>query len=292
MIPIQIRKILGTRRGVLLVIMLAGLWSAYYLHLTPSGLIPSSGGLKLAGEFFGAAATPAFSYEGEFVPEAALPLWVKTLKAAATTIIFAVAATSLSMTLGLPLGFLASSAWWADECPGGRSWWLRWFRRTLPSLAHGATRTGIGLMRSVHELIWAVLFLAAMGLSPLAAVLAIAIPYTGILAKICSEMIDEAPRDSALALRASGASGIQVFVFGLLPRAVPDLIAYSLYRFECALRASAVLGFFGIPTLGYFIKTSFANTHYHEVWTYLYVMVILIMILDAWSGAIRRRLVI
>jgi len=134
--------------------------------------------------------------------------------------------------------------------------------RLVPPMIYGTLRALIAFMRSIHELLWAVLFLAAMGMSPLSAVIAIAIPYTGTLAKVFSEMLDEAPRGAAEALRAAGASSAQVFLFGLLPRALPDICAYTFYRFECALRSSAVLGFFGYPTLGFYISASFENLYY------------------------------
>jgi phosphonate transport system permease protein len=104
-------------------------------------------------------------------------------------------------------------------------------------------------------------------------------------------MIDEAPRDAAGAMRDAGASPLQVFFVGLVPRALPDMSAYAFYRFECALRSSAVLGFFGFPTLGYYIAASFENSLYGEVWTYLYALFILIAAADWWSGSLRRRFV-
>jgi phosphonate transport system permease protein len=123
----------------------------------------------------------------------------------------------------------------------------------------------------------------------MSAVLAIAIPYAAILGKVFSELIDEAPREAARSLREAGASAMQAFVFGLLPRALPDIVAYAFYRFECAVRSSAILGFFGFPTLGYYIAASFENLHYGEVWTYLYALFALVALLDWWSGALRRR---
>ena len=115
-------------------------------------------------------------------------------------------------------------------------------------------------------------------------------PYAGTLAKIFAEMMDEAPDDAAGALELTGASSVQCFVFGILPRALPDMIAYTFYRFECALRSSAVLGFFGFPTLGYYIAASFENLYYGEVWTYLYVLLALILAVDWWSGRLRQEL--
>ena len=135
------------------------------------------------------------------------------------------------------------------------------------------------------------LFLAAFGITPLSAVFAIAIPYGGTLAKIFSEMIDEADHRPARALRAAGASGLQVYFFGLVPRALPDMLAYAFYRFECALRSSAVLGFFGYETIGREIEQAFQSTNYGEVWTHLYVLMAVIILFDAWSGQLRKRFV-
>ena len=135
------------------------------------------------------------------------------------------------------------------------------------------------------------LFLAAFGLSTGSAVLALAIPYAGTLAKVFSEILDEAPRESGFALRAAGAGPGRVFLFGALPHALPDMAAYGFYRFECAVRSSAILGFFGYETLGYYLRSSFDDLHFREVWSYLYALIALVLILEAWSGALRRRFV-
>ena len=278
----------GGHRGVLLaVIAAAGLWAGLDLELDPRDLLPSEGGLTMARELFSRALSPALSYEADDLPAGIQPLPLKALEAARLTVIFAAAAISLSVVVGMILGFAASTAWWAGDPAGGDGV----LRRTMRPLLYGSARVLITLMRSIHELLWAVLLLAAFGLSQLSAVIAIAIPYSGTLAKIFSEMLDEAPRDSALALRAAGASSAQVFLFGLLPRALPDMTAYAFYRFECALRSSTVLGFFGYPTLGYYIAASFENLHYGEVWTYLYTLFLLVALADWWSGSLRRRLV-
>ncbi len=274
------------RRAVLAGILAAGVGAAFYLDLSPANLAPGAGGVEVMGEFFSAAMNPALESESgsgrSILPTA--------LQAARDTVIFAAAGMSLALVLGLVLGFLASSAWWEGDPAGGTGRVRVLLRRTVAPAVYGTTRVLIALMRSIHELLWALLFLTALGLSNATAVIAIAIPYGGALAKVFSEMIDEAPRDAAYALRASGASPMQVFAFGLLPRALPDMTAYAFYRFECALRASAILGFFGFPTLGYYIAASFENLYYKEVWTYLYVLFLLVALVDWWSGALRRRL--
>ena len=271
-------------------LLAAGLWAAFALDLDPRDLVPGEGGLTVARELFTRALSPALTYESQDVPEGIQPLPLKALEAAWMTVIFAAAALSVSVVFGLLLGFLASTAWWAGDPAGGQGS-RRVGARAIRPLLYGSARVLIALLRSVHELIWAVLLLAAFGLSQLAAVIAIAIPYSGTLAKVFSEMLDEAPRDAAHALRSAGASPAQVFLFGLLPRALPDMTAYAFYRFECALRSSAILGFFGYPTLGYYIAASFENLLYGEVWTYLYTLFLLVALADWWSGALRRKLV-
>lgn len=282
---------MSRRAAVLLAIVLAGLWAAVELRLDPSDLVPGEGGLSLAGDLFSRALSPAWTYESD-VPAGTVPLLWKALDAARVTVVLAAAALSLSIVAGLLLGFAAASSTWGglsiDEATGRTR---RGMPRVLSGIGHGTARVVIAALRSVHELIWAVLFLAAFGIGQFSAVLAIAIPYSGVLAKVFSEMLDEAPRDAADALRAAGASPAQIFLVGLLPRALPDMVAYAFYRFECALRSSAVLGFFGYPTLGYYLAASFENLHYGEVWTYLYTLLGLVILADGWSGALRRRLV-
>ncbi len=279
---------MGLRRILILTILGAGLWAFIQLNLSPDDLIPNPGGLQVAWKFFSRALSPALTYEAAFVPANTQPLLWKAIQAAGMTVVFAAAAMSLALVTGLLLGFLASTAWWAGDPAGGRSATQVFLRRSVAPIIYGSTRVLITLMRSVHELIWAVLLLAAFGLSHLSAAVAIAIPFGGTLAKIFSEMIDEAPRDVAEAYRGSGASPAQVYLLGLLPRALPDMITYSFYRFECALRSSAILGFFGYPTLGFFIAASFENLHYGEVWTYLYTLFFLVTLVDWWSGALRK----
>jgi phosphonate transport system permease protein len=272
------------------VLLAAGAWSFIDLGLRLDDLWPSAGGLELAGRFFGRALSPALTSEARFVSANASPLLETALRAAGATLLYAAAALGLALVGGLLLGFLASSAWWAADPGGGDARWLRAARSGAARTLQIAVRTLIAVLRSVHEIIWAVLFLAAVGLSEVGALLAIAIPYAGVLAKVFSEMIDEAPRGAADALRACGASGAQTFCVALIPAAFPDVLAYTFYRMECAIRSATILGFFGFPTLGLYIRQSFASTSYGEVWTYLYVLIALVLAFDVWSGAIRSRL--
>ena len=280
----------GRRRLWILAVATAAVLSALGLGVRPEGLVPTGGGSSILTSFLGAAFTPALTYEVA-VPTGTSPLLLKVLDALRRTLVFAAAGMSLAILIGFPLGLLASSAVWDGRQPG-RSWALRITRRFGGTTLFVALRTLIALMRSVHELLWAVLLLAALGLHPFSAVCAIAIPYGGTLAKVFSEILDEAPTDSAEVLRASGAGRWQAFCLGLLPRALPDMAAYAFYRFECAVRSSAVLGFFGFPTLGYFLKIAFDNHRFHEVWTYLWALILTVVLLEMVSSALRRRVVV
>ena len=281
----------GPGRGAIVVGLLAalGLVALWALELSPAGLVPRAGGRAIAADFFSAAWQPATEYEGTAGIDGSFLLEI--LSALYRTVIFAAAAMSLALVAGTVLGFLASSTWWAGDPALLGSPLRRFFQSWLGPLVQGATRILIVGQRSVHELLWALLFLAAFGLNTASAVVAIAIPFTGMLAKVFSELLDETDPESAHSLRAVGASPIKAFLFGTLPRALPDMSAYAFYRLEGAVRSSAILGFFGYPTIGYSIRLSFENLHYREVWSYLWALIILVLCFEAWSAALRRRFV-
>ena len=279
----------GRRGWVLLSLVGLGVAAWWALHLHPRDLLPGAGGRGIAMDFAAAALHPALDYEAGAVPEGAPSFLGRVFSATHRTLVFAAAAMSLAVVGGLLLGLLASRSWWLGlgiEHRGARG-------RGRPGAAavRWGTRLLIAGMRSVHELLWAVLFLAAFGLNTASAVLAIAIPYAGTLAKVFSEMLDEARPEAAEALRAAGAGPLAVFLFGRVPRALPDMAAYTFYRFECAVRSSAVLGFFGYGTLGYYMRSSFEDLHLREVWTYLYALIAIVLFLEGWSAALRRRFV-
>lgn len=269
----------GQRRVIIITLGIAGIWAATTLKLNPSDLLTSN--TAIIQDFFSRALSPALDYESQ-VPSGTDPLLVKALGAAWQTILFAAAATGLSLIGGLVFGFLGSSSLMIGSFRGGTKY--------VSVFLYATVRLLMTLIRSIHELLWAVLFLAAFGISELAAVIALALPCTGILAKIFSELIDETPRSAAHAIQGIGGSTIQVYFFVLIPQAIPDLLAYGFYRFECLLRSSAVLGFFGYPTLGFYIAASFENLSYGEVWSYLYTLFLMVAIVELWSSQLRAAL--
>ncbi len=136
-------------------------------------------------------------------------------------------------------------------------------------------------IRSIHEIFWALIFLQGFGLTPLTGVLAIAIPYAGIFAKVYSEILEEADAGAIAALPA-GTSHLSSFFYVRLPDVRAHLKTYSFYRLECALRSSAVLGFVGLPTLGFHLETAFKQGQYSEVSALLIVFYILIATIRFW----------
>ncbi|MCA8981573.1 MAG: ABC transporter permease subunit [Planctomycetes bacterium] len=277
---------LGPRGQLLVAFAVAGALSYWFLGLSMSGLLPAPGAADQLGAFFGAALHPAVDYEASWVPEGAPPFLANVGRAMIETLLLAAAAMSFAILLSIPLALWTSTSFWQRQSRGaaGIARKSKLGRALLPFM-----RLVIACMRSVHELLWAVVLLAAFGDHHFLAVLAIAIPFAGTLAKVYSEMLDEAPTDSSEALAEAGLAPGFCFALGRLPRALPDMTAYTFYRFECAVRSSAVMGFFGFPTIGYYLKLSYENLYYREVWTWLYALIVLVLVFEAWSAKLRRR---
>lgn len=142
-------------------------------------------------------------------------------------------------------------------------------------------RTGCAFIRAIHELFWALIFLQMFGLSPLTGVLAIAIPYAGIIAKVYAEILEEADQRPLSAVPV-GTSGASIFLFVRLPDVWAHFRTYSMYRLECGLRSSAVLGFIGLPTLGFHLETAFKEGLYSEVSALLILFYLIIATMRVW----------
>ena len=142
-------------------------------------------------------------------------------------------------------------------------------------------RVGCAFVRAIHELFWALIFLQMFGLSPLTGILAIAIPYAGIIAKVYAEILEEADQRPLSAVPV-GAGRASVFLFVRLPDAWAHFRTYSMYRLECGLRSSAVLGFIGLPTLGFHLETAFKEGYYSEVSALLILFYLVIATMRIW----------
>jgi len=136
-------------------------------------------------------------------------------------------------------------------------------------------------VRSIHEIFWAFIFLNLVGLNPVCGVLSIAVPYAGIFAKVYSEIVQESDRRPQVAVP-SDTDDFSRFLYVVLPVVYVDAKRYTAYRFECALRSSTILGFIGLPTLGYHLETAFREGLYNQAWALLYAFYLLIASLKYW----------
>jgi phosphonate transport system permease protein len=146
----------------------------------------------------------------------------------------------------------------------------------------GAVRAMATVLRSIHELFWALLLIQVFGLGPATGVLAIAIPYCGIFAKVFAEMIEEADLAAERVLP-QGTSAVSAFAFARLPELAERFKTYTLYRLECGLRSTLVLGFVGLPTIGFHLESYFKQGHYAQAAALLAVFYALIGTRRLWA---------
>jgi phosphonate transport system permease protein len=174
----------------------------------------------------------------------------------AWTVAFAV----LGVGLGAAAGFCLAIVY-----PRARS--VRWFATTI---------------RSVHELFWALLLIQIFGLGATTGILAIALPYAGIFAKVFSEMIEEADL-AAVRVLPSGTSAVSAFAYARLPELAEKFKTYTLYRLECGLRSTLVLGFVGLPTIGFHLESYFKQGNYAQAAALLGAFYVLIGTRRLWA---------
>lgn len=262
--PAWAKRLPSPRTQLTLVLAAAFLWSVLSID-SPAGII-HTGGMDAVREIAVAFVTPDLS-----------PGFLGTLLGDAwTTIAFAITGMTIAILLGVPLGILASGT-----LQTGR------YRR-LGVMA--AARAILAILRAVHEIVWAILFVAAFGLSPAAGVLAIGIPYGGILGRVLAERLQDVPTPPLNALRASGASESKVLLYGRIPASAADIVSYTFYRLECAVRAAAVLSFVGLGGLGLRISTALDDLAFERMWTAVFALVLIVIGIDLWSALVRRRL--
>lgn len=256
------------------------------LHPDLTSSSSGSGGAAEFRRFFFAAATPTMYSEGV----QPLPLMPAIKDAIRHTLTIAMAAMSLAILMGLIVGVLASRAVWESDSAVYESKFSQFCHHVLGPFLRGSLRFALAVFRSVHELVWALIFCGLFGVNSLSGIFALAVPYAATLGRLYAEILDETPRAAALAIRTAGAGSLQVLTLGLLPRAAPQILSYTFYRFDCAIRSSAVLGFVGLPTLGLEVRSAFNYDHYREVWTWLYVLFALLVVFELLGGVVRRRL--
>jgi phosphonate transport system permease protein len=159
-----------------------------------------------------------------------------------------------------------------------------------PARGRTATRLVLNMLRSIPELVWAGLLLIAAGLGPFAGTLALAMHTTGVLGRLFAEAVENAPLGPADALRAQGVGPVRVFLYATLPQVLPQLMSYTLYRWENNIRAAAVLGVVGAGGLGQLLSFHMGLFHMGKTATILGAMLLLVALVDAVSYGWRRLL--
>lgn len=152
------------------------------------------------------------------------------------------------------------------------------------------TRMFLNALRSINELVFALIFVSAVGLGPFAGVLAIALHATGMLAKFCAEEIEGVDRGPIEAMQATGAGRMQVILFGIVPQVIPAFISYSIYRFDVSIRAATILGLVGAGGLGFSLIKTMKLFQYHQTATCILVIFLLVFISDWVCSRVRSRI--
>jgi phosphonate transport system permease protein len=195
-----------------------------------------------------------------------------SLDAALVTLYIAFLGTVLSIPFALTLAILGA-------------------RTTAPSVAvYQASRSLLSFLRAVPEVVFALIFVTAVGLGPFPGVLALLFHNVGVMGKLWSEAIEEIDLGPVEALRTTGARGPQVVANAVVPAVTPQFIGLLLYRFDVNVRASLVLGLVGAGGIGFLINQSIKLFRFDEMLTHILVVLVLVVVVDNLSALIRRRI--
>ena len=241
----------------LLLLVVASFWTLdlqWAQFLSPSA-VRSMG--RFVAEFFPPDTSPAFLRK----------VLVGTWETLAMSALGTVLAAAAGLLLALP----------ANRAPGSGA-----------ALVRAPARLLLNALRAVPELVWAGLLLIAAGLGPFAGTLALAAHTTGVLGRLFAEAIENAPPGPGAALRAQGAGSGQVFLYATLPQVLPQLLSYSLYRWENNIRAASVLGVVGAGGLGQLLAFHMGLFHMGKTATVLGAMLLLVALVDGISATARR----
>lgn len=230
------------------------------------------GNLKISAQFIGSFWPLAFS--GEFLAMVARDTW--------RTVAMATAGVTLALVIAIPLTLLSTRVLSVSALSGRMARGPFWLRQGVRWL--------LIVLRSIPELVWALVFVRVVGLGPTAGVLAIALTYGGMLGKVYGEILESGEHHATETLLRNGSGRLQAFMFGLLPTNAAELTSYTVYRWECAIRSSVVLGFVGAGGLGQQLDNSMKMFNGGEVASMLLVFIALVALADRVSAWLRKAL--
>jgi phosphonate transport system permease protein len=228
--------------------------------------------LKVTRQFLGTFFPLA--HDAEFLLMVAKETW--------RTVAMATVGVTLALVVAIPLTLVNTRVLSLSALSGRMARGPFWLRQ--------AVRWLLIVLRSIPELVWALVFVRVVGLGPTAGVLAIALTYGGMLGKVYGEILESGETHATETLLRNGGSRLQAFFYGLLPTNAAELTSYTVYRWECAIRSSVVLGFVGAGGLGQQLDNSMKMFNGGEVASMLLVFIALVALADKVSAWLRKAL--
>jgi len=265
------RDPLARQRLTFAVLALVLLWPLLVLSEFRPWLLLDSGSWQVLGSFLAGFVPPSFA------PDFLALLGRATLE----TLAMATAGIALAFVIAVPLAFVVTRPLAVSRLGPGPGVWKD---GTVRTLARGV----LMVLRAIPEVVWALLLVRALGLGPAAGVLALAVTYGGMLGKVYAEILESTDTRPARALLEGGSGRIAALFYGLLPGAAQELASYTVYRWECAIRASVVMGFVGAGGLGQLMDQSIKMLNGGEASSILIVFLALVLLADGVSAALRR----
>jgi phosphonate transport system permease protein len=248
------------------------LWPALVQTEFKPWVLWQSDNLGPTAHFLGSFLPPAMNTE--FLALVARETW--------RTVAIATAGITLALLLAVPFTLVSTRVLSISALSG---------RMTRgPFIARQAVRWALIVLRSIPELVWALVFVRVVGLGPTSGVLAIALTYGGMLGKVYAEILESGDEHASATLLRNGSGRVQAFLYGVLPGNAAELTSYTVYRWECAIRSSVVLGFVGAGGLGQQMDSSMKMFNGAEVSTMLLVFIALVAVADKVSATLRRAL--
>ena len=211
------------------------------------------------------------AYAADFFPPKFAD-WRMYLQEMVITVQIALWGTGLAVVFAVPLGLLSSS----NITP----WWI-----------HQPIRRLMDAARAINEMVFAMLFIVAVGLGPFAGVLALFVHTTGILAKLFSEAVESIDSQPVEGIRATGANALEEIVYGVIPQVLPLWISYSLYRFESNVRSASVVGMVGAGGIGVILWEIIRGFQYAETCAVMIIIIVTVTVIDVISARIRKSLI-
>jgi phosphonate transport system permease protein len=196
----------------------------------------------------------------------------------------------LSVAIGLPLALLTMrTLLYRGVLYEGRT--LSRPRRLAGTAVYAGAKAMLNVLRTIPEIVWALIFVFMVGLGPFPGVLALGVHTGGVLGKLFGEVLDDVDPRPLEALQATGATRRQILLYGVLPQAIPQCLSYALYRWEVNIRAAAIMGFVGAGGLGQQIHIAISLFFEHRLLTLMLAVYVIVTLVDLLSAWLRARLV-